>query len=79
MPKLQTWVAMAANAKTRPPLYNKNNKIVVKLNNIASIEEMKKQTPKKVAYRIDAYLIENNITIIKLHIAQNLLSGEIAI
>ena len=34
-PKLQTWAAIAANANTRPPLYNKNNKIVVKLNDAA--------------------------------------------
>ncbi len=40
--KPQTWAAITANAKTRPLLYNKNNKIVVKLNDLASVEEMKK-------------------------------------
>ncbi len=55
-PKLQTWSAIAANAKTRPSFYNKKNKIVVKLNNSVSAEEMKKQGPEEVAQRIDAYL-----------------------
>lgn len=31
------------------------------------MEEMKKQALKKVAYKIDVYLIKNNITTIKLH------------
>ncbi len=71
---------MAAHAsKTRPPLYNKNNEIVVKLNNNVSAEEMKKQAPKEVAHRIDAYLIENNITTTKLRAARTLPSGDIAI
>lgn len=47
---------MAANAKTRPPLYNKNNEIVVKLNDNASAEEMKKQAPEEVAHRISGTL-----------------------
>ena len=70
---------MAANAKTHPPLYNKNNEIVVKLNDNASAKEMKKQAPKEVAYRIDAYLIENNITTTKLCATRTLPSGDIAI
>ena len=78
-PKPQTWAAMAANAKTRPPLYNKNNGIVVKLNDNASAEEMKKQAPEEVAHRIDAYLIENNITTTNLRAARTLPSGDIAI
>ncbi len=61
--------AIAANGKTRPPLYNKNNEIVVKLNDAASAEEMKKQAPKEVAHRIDAYLVEHNITATKLRAA----------
>ncbi len=44
--KPQTWEAIAANEKTRPFLYNKINEIVVKLNDAASSEEMKKQAPK---------------------------------
>ena len=78
-PKPQTWAAMAASKKTRPLLYKKNNEIVVKLNNNVSAEEMKKQAPKKVAHRIDAYLIENNIITTKLHAARTLPSGDIAI
>ena len=78
-PKPQTWAAMAASEKTRPPLYNKNNEIVVKLNDNASAEEMKKQAPREVAHRIDAYLIENNITTVKLRAARTLPSGDIAI
>ena len=78
-PKPQTWAVVAANAKTRSPLYNKNNEIVVKLNDNASAEEMKKQAPKEVAQRIDAYLIENNITTTRLRAAQTLPSGDIAI
>ena len=78
-PKLQTWAAIADNAKTPPPLYNKNNKIVVKLHDATSAEEMKKQAPEEVAHRIDAYLAENNIMATKLHAAQTLPSGDIAI
>ena len=70
---------MAANAKTRSSLYNKNNEIVVKLNNNASTEEMKKQAPKEVAQRIDAYLIENNITTTRLHATLTLPSRDVAI
>lgn len=70
---------MAANAKTCSPFYNKNNKIVVKLNDNALAEEMKKQAPKKVAQRIDAYFIENNITTTKFCEAQTLLNGDVAI
>ena len=62
-----------------PPLYKINNKIGVKLNDNGSVEEMKKQAPRQVAYRIDAYLIENNITTVKLHTAQNLPSRDIVI
>ncbi len=40
---------------------------------------MKKQALKEVARRIDAYLIENNITTTKLRAAQTLPSGDIAI
>ncbi len=64
-PKPQTWATILANAKTCPPLYNKNNKIVVKLNDSVSAEEIKKQTPDDVAHRIDVYLAENNITATK--------------
>ncbi len=78
-PQPQAWAAVAANAKTRPLLYNKNNEIVVKLNNNALAEEMKKQAPKEVADRIDVYLIENNITITKLRVAQTLPSRNIVI
>ena len=78
-PKPQTWAVVAANAKTRSPLYNKNNEIVVKLNDNASAEEMKKQAPKEVAQRIDAYLIENNITTTRLRAARTLPSGDVAI
>ena len=70
---------MAVSAKTHPLFYNRNNKIVVKLNNSASTEEMKKQSPKEVAHKIDAYLIENNITTTKLLAAQTLSSRDIAI
>ena len=56
--KPQTWAAIATNAKTRPLLYNKNNEIVVKLNDVASVEEMKKQAPKEVAHRINTYLLK---------------------
>ncbi len=77
--KLKTWAAIAAKRRTRPPLYNKNNDIVVKLNDDASAEKMKKQAPEEVAYRIDAYLVENNITAPKLRVAQTVPSGDIAI
>lgn len=72
-------MAIAANAKKCPLCYNKNNKIIVKLNNKLLIEKMKKQTPKENAYRIDIYFIENYINIIKLCIILTLLCGDIAI
>lgn len=40
---------------------------------------MKKQASKKVAYKINTYLIKNNITIIKLYMAQTLSSRDITI
>ena len=70
---------MAANAQSHPPLYNKNNEIVVKLNDNSSVEEMKKQAPEEVVHRIDAYLMENNITTTKLRAARTLQSGDVAI
>ena len=79
LPKPQTWAAMAANAKLRFPLFNKTNEIVVKLNDGVSAKMMKNQALEEVADKIDAYLIENNITITKLRAARTLLSGDIAI
>lgn len=71
---------MAAYAsKTRLLFYNKNNEIIVKLNNTTLAEEMKKQAPEEVTHRIDAYLVENNITATKLHVARTLPSGDIII
>ena len=70
---------MAANATSPPPLYNKNNEIVVKLNNSASAEIIKKQAPEEVLHRIDVYPIENNVTSIKLCTARTLPSGDITI
>lgn len=70
---------MAANVKTRPLLYNKNNKIVVKLNNVTLAKEMKKQASKKVTHRIDAYLVKNNITATKLCVTQTLPNSDIVI
>ena len=52
---------------------------MVKLNDDASAEKMKKQAPEEVAYRIDAYLVENNITALKLRVAQTVPSGNIVI
>ena len=63
----------------RSRVYNKNNEIVVKLNDNASTEEMKKQAPEEVANRIDAYLMENNITTTKLRAARTLPSGDVAV
>lgn len=65
--------------QTRPPLYNKQNKIVVKLNDNASTEEIRKQASEKVVYKIDTYFIENNITITKLCVARTLSSEDVAI
>lgn len=68
--KLQIWATIAANAMICLPYYNKNNKIVVKLNNIVLTEEIKNQAPKKLPYRIDAYLIKNNTTTNKICMTQ---------
>lgn len=72
-------IAMVINAQLCPPFYNKNNKIEVKLNNIVLAELIKKQAQEKVAHKIDAYLIKNNITAIKFCIAQTLISEDIVI
>lgn len=48
-PKPQTWAVVAANAKIRFLLYNKNNKTVVKLNDNALAKKIKKQALKEVA------------------------------
>ena len=78
-PKPQIWAAMAAIAKSRPRLHNKKNEIVVKLNDSASAAMMKKQAPKEVSHRIDAYLIENNISTTKLCAPRTHPTGDIAI
>lgn len=70
---------MAAIAKTCLILHNMNNEILVKINNNVLAKEMIKQAPKEVAHRIDIYFVKNNITIIKLCMAQTLPSGNIAI
>lgn len=77
--KPQTWAAVTSGAQTRIPLYNKQNKIVVNLNDNAFTEEIKKQALEEVVHRIDAYLMENNITTIKLRAARTLSNGDIAI
>lgn len=53
--------------------------MVVKLNDNVFAEVMRKQAPEKVTYRIDVFLIENNITTTKFCAAQTLSSGDIAI
>lgn len=57
---------MAANMKSCPSLYNKINKIAVKLNDNLSAKEIKKQASEEFAHRIDIYLIESKINITKL-------------
>lgn len=71
-------MVIAANIKTYFLLYNKNNKIIVKLNNNILAKKIKKQIFKKFAYRINIYLINNNITITKIYITEILSSGDIA-
>lgn len=51
----------------------------MKLNDNAFAEEMKNQGPEEVAKRIDAYLMENNITTTKLRAARTLPSGDVAL
>lgn len=70
-------MAMAASKKMRPLFYAKNNKIVFKFNNNTLMEEIKKQVSKNITYRINTYLIENNITIIKICAAQTLINKNI--
>lgn len=70
---------MAASAKSRSSFYNKNNKLIVKLNDSALAEMMKKQALEEVTHRIDAYLIENNINTSTVRTAQTLLSKDIVI
>lgn len=68
-----------SDAQTCSLLYNKQNEIVVKLNNNASAEEIEKQASEKVANKIDVYLVENNITTTKLCVARTLPSRNIGI
>lgn len=77
--KPQIWTTIASRAQSRPPLYKLNNKIIVKLNNNAPVEEMKKQASEVVTHKSDAYLIKNNITITKLCAAQILPSRDVVI
>lgn len=42
-------------------------------------EKIKKQAPEEVAYRIDVYLIKNNITTTKLRATRTLPSGDVTI
>ena len=70
---------MVTIVQLRPFLYNKSNEIVVKLNDKASAEKMRKQARKKVTYKMNTYLSENNITTLKPWVAQTLSSGENAI
>lgn len=70
---------MVAKVITRFFLYNRNNKIVVKLNNIILVEEMKKQASKKVVQKTNAYLIKTNIITTSLGAAWALPSRNIAI
>lgn len=57
---------METNTKFSFLFYNKNNKIVVKLNNNTLANKIKNQALKKVGQKIDNYFIEINITITKL-------------
>lgn len=43
-----------------------NNKIVIKLNNNTLAEKIKTQALRKIVRKIDAYIIKNNITTIKV-------------
>lgn len=57
----------ASTLKIHLFFYNKNNKIIVKHNNVALIEEIKKQGFKKIVYKINIYFIKNNIITTKLY------------
>lgn len=72
-------MVIAVSKKTCLPVYNKNNEIVLKLNDNALAKKIKNQAPKEVAHRIDIYLMENNIITTKLQAAQTLLSEDIGI
>lgn len=51
----------------------------MKLNNIASAEEIRKQALEKVAHRIDVYLMENSITTIKFYTTWTLPNRDVTI
>lgn len=70
---------MVAKTKTRSFFYSRNNKIVVKLNNIILVEEIKRQASKQVVQKTNAYLIKNTIITTRLRIAWALPSGDIVI
>lgn len=72
-------MAIIANTKTCLFFYNKNNKIINKLNNNILVEIIKKQTLKKFVYKINIYFIKNNINIIIFCVIQTLLSKDIII
>lgn len=77
--RLQIWIVVISDTQSYLFFYNKNNKIVIKLNNNTFIEEIKKQVLEKVIHRIDIYFIENNISNTQLCRTCIFLSKNIAI
>lgn len=51
----------------------------MKLNDNASVEKIRKKALEKVAHKINAYFIKNNIITTKLYATQTLSSGNVAI
>lgn len=51
----------------------------MKFNDNVFAEEIRKQALEKRTYKINIYLIENNITTTKFHIARTLSSGDVVI
>lgn len=72
-------MAIITNAKMHFFFYSKNNKIIIKFNNIVLAKKVKKQVFKKVAYIINVYFIEKKIIFNKFYITQTLLNKNIAI
>lgn len=59
-------MAITSNIQMHNLVYNKQNKIVVKLNNNTFVKKMKNQALEEVVHQINVYLIKNNITTTKL-------------
>lgn len=83
--KPSSWASLLHNASPPPnlthkaPAYNKNYEVIVKINDPDSARVLQAQTPEEITQSIDDQLKRQNITQTRIHTAQVLKSGDIAV